>query len=191
MAKAKKIIGLDCAADALEWTAEVLRVRFEEIVSLRGAALDFSDIEGVHSMRVATRRLRSALRDFMPLMNKRPLRSARKDLKEIADALGAVRDQDVAIVALEELQAQAETESIKHGIGNLIEERSRLREAARMDLTEAIAIGNINDLQKRFQAAVDKAVKRKKSDRVISFNEAGRNVVAASWQDLYALGISL
>ncbi len=60
MAKAKEIAGLDCAADALNWAAEVLRVRFDEVVGLRGAALDFSDIEGVHAMRVATKRLRSA-----------------------------------------------------------------------------------------------------------------------------------
>jgi CHAD domain-containing protein len=69
MAKAKEIIGLDCAAPVLERAAEVLRVRFDEVVNLRGAALDFSDIEGVHSMRVATEAVRSALRDYTPFMS--------------------------------------------------------------------------------------------------------------------------
>lgn len=46
-------------------------------------------------MRVATRRLRSALRDFMPLMEKRPPKQMRKELKELADALGAARDNDL------------------------------------------------------------------------------------------------
>ncbi len=191
MAKAKEITGLDCAADALEWAAEVLRVRFDEVASLRGAALDFSDIEGVHSMRVATRRLRSALRDFMPLTDKRPPRRVRKDLKQIADALGAVRDQDVAILALEGLQAEAETEALKEGIGKLLRDRNGLREAARLDLTKTIAVGNINDLQKRFTSAIDKVISRKKSKRIISFNEAGRDVVAAGLQDLLDLGGSL
>jgi len=121
MAKAKEITGLDCAGGALEWAAEVLRVRFDEIIDLRGAALDFSDIEGVHGMRVATRRLRSALRDFMPLMNKRPSKRIRRELKQIADALGAVRDQDVAIVALEDLRAGAENELIKAGIERFLQ----------------------------------------------------------------------
>jgi CHAD domain-containing protein len=191
MAKAKEIIGLDCAANALEWAAEVLRVRFDEVVSLRGAALDFSDIEGVHSMRVATRRLRSALRDFMPLMDKRPPKRVRKELKQLADALGAVRDQDVAIVALEELHAKAETELIREGIGKLLEERSNLREIARSDLTQALAIGNLNHLQQRFTATIDKVARRKKSKRTVSFNEAGREVVAGSLQDLLGLGTSL
>ncbi len=191
MAKAKEITGLDCAADALEWAAEVLRVRFDEVMSLRGAALDFSDIEGVHSMRVATRRLRSALRDFMPLMDKRPSKRVRKELKQLADALGAVRDQDVAIVALEELQAQAETEPIKEGIGKLLEEHGDLRETARLDLTQALAVSNLNDLQQRFTATIDKVARQKKSKRIVSFNEAGRDVVAGSLQDLLDLGASL
>jgi CHAD domain-containing protein len=191
MAKAKEITGIDCAADALEWAAEVLRVRFDEIVSLRGAALNFSDIEGVHSMRVATRRLRSSLRDFMPLMKKRPLERVRKQLKQIADALGAVRDHDVAIVALESLLAEAKTEPIKEGIKRVIEERGKLRDKARLDLTEVIAVSRLNEVQERFQRAIDKAAQPKKNGGIVSFNEAGREVVATSWQDLHDLGTSL
>ncbi len=192
MAKAKEIAGLDCAADALDWAAEVLRVRFDEVVGLRGAALDFSDIEGVHAMRVATRRLRSALRDFLPLMSKRPLKRVRKELKQIADRLGAVRDQDVAIVALERLKDEAEIELIKAGIEKLLEERSVLREAARSRLTAALeGGGDFDDLRGRFAAAIDEAARRKKSKRTISFNEAGREAVADSLRDLIDLGASL
>jgi len=191
MAKAKEITGLDCEANALDWAAEVLRVRFDEVVNLRDAALDFSDIEGVHSMRVATRRLRSALRDFMPLMDKRPPKRVRKELKQLADALGAVRDQDVAIVALEALQVEAETELIKEGIGKLLKERSDLREVARLDLTEALTAHNIADLHERFTTAIGKVARRKKSKWMVSFNEAGRDVVAAGLEDLLDLGTSL
>jgi CHAD domain-containing protein len=195
MAKAKEITGLDCAADALEWAATVLRVRFEEVIELRGAALDFSDIEGVHAMRVATRRLRSALRDFLPLLKKRPLRKARKNLKEIADALGAVRDQDVAIIALEHLQAAAEidriNEQIKEGIEALLEERRSVRERAQMNLIQAIDADNLAKLQADFIAALEKAVRKNKRKRVVSFNEAGREAVAESLQELFDLGGSL
>jgi CHAD domain-containing protein len=192
MAKAKEITGLDCAANALEWAAEVLRVRFEEVADLRAAALDFSDIEGVHNMRVSIRRLRSALRDFMPLMNKQALKRPIKDLKRTADTLGAVRDQDVAIVALNRFQADAETKAVEEGIGNLLRERENLRETARLDLTEALAVSRFKDLQERFTEAIDKATARKKSNgRASSFNEVGHKVVARGWQDLYELGASL
>ncbi|HEX8287597.1 MAG TPA: CHAD domain-containing protein [Pyrinomonadaceae bacterium] len=191
MAKAREITGLDCAADALEWAAEVLRVRFEEIVNLRGEALNSDDIEGVHSMRVATRRLRSALRDFEPILKKRPLKKVKKDLKRVADALGAARDQDVAIVALEKLQAEAKEEHVKQGIGGLIEERRTIREQAQLGLMEALAITEIEDLQSRFTKAIDEATDRKKRTDAISFNRAGHDAVSASLQEFCDLSESL
>ncbi len=195
MAKAKEITGLDCAADALEWAATVLRVRFDEVIELRGAALDFSDIEGVHAMRVATRRLRSALRDFLPLMKKRPLSRVRKNLKRIADALGAVRDQDVAILALEHLQAAGEidqiNEQIKEGIEKLLDERRAARETVQTNLIQTLDIDRLTKLQANFTAALDKAVRKNKRTRVVSFNEAGREAVADSLQELCDLGASV
>ncbi len=191
MAKAKEITGLDCAADALLWAAEVLRVRFDEVVNLRGAALDFSDIEGVHDMRVAIRRLRSAMRDFEPLVKKRLPRKLRKDLKRVADALGAVRDQDVAIEFLEKLPDETAADSIKQGIGVFLEERNERRDAARLNLIETVADEKIDDLQKRFARAVDKMASRKKAKRTISFNEAGRAAVADGLENLLNLGAHL
>lgn len=49
----------------------------------------------IHDMRVATRRLRSALALFSPFYHKRAIKPFRKTLSEVADALGAVRDMDV------------------------------------------------------------------------------------------------
>lgn len=191
MAKAREITGLDCAADANRWAAEVLRVRFEEIAESRAAALDSGDIEGVHQMRVATRRLRSALRDFAPLMRRRPLKKVKRDLKRVADALGAARDLDVAIVALERLQAEAKDEPVKAGVGKLIDERRAERERAQIDLTQTLAAAAVEDLQTRFAASIDEATKRKKSARVVSFNEAGRAAVFDSLRDFCDLSRSL
>ena len=193
MAKAKEITGLDCAADALEWAATVLRVRFDEVIEQRGAALEFSDIEGVHAMRVATRRLRSALRDFLPLLKKRPLHNVRKKLKAIADALGAVRDQDVAILALEHLQAAAEidqiNEQIKEGIETLLEERRTVRETAQTNLIQTLDADDLAKLQTDFSAALDKAVRKNKQKRGVSFNEAGRGAVTDSLRELCYFGV--
>lgn len=191
MAKAKEITGLDCADDANRWAAEVLLGRFEEIAELRGAALNSEDIEGVHAMRVATRRLRSALRDFASLMRRRPMKKVKRDLKRLADALGAARDQDVAIVALERLQSEAKDEQIKNGIGKLIDERGAAREHAQLDLMETLAVTVVEELQIRFSAAIDDATKRKKSARAVSFNEAGREAVSESLQEFCDLSRSL
>ncbi|MCC6614196.1 MAG: CHAD domain-containing protein [Anaerolineae bacterium] len=58
------------------------------------------DIEDVHDMRVATRRMRSALRLLEPYYKSKTVRTFRAQLKKTADALGAVRDLDVMIANL-------------------------------------------------------------------------------------------
>ena len=191
MAKAEQITGLDCAADAVLWASEVLRVRFVEVTDLREAALNFLDVEGVHAMRVATRRLRSAMQDFAPLMKKRLPKKLKKDLKRIADALGAVRDQDVAIAYLEKLQGKAKTDLIKDGIGKFIKERGDLRAAACLNLIKIIAAREISDLQAQFAAAIDEMASRKQSKRMISFSEAGLGAVASGLQNLFDLSANI
>jgi len=61
------------------------------------------DIEHVHKARVATRRLRSDLRTFQPLLDADWARQMRNDLRLPANALGEVRDADVLMA---ELRAQ-------------------------------------------------------------------------------------
>jgi CHAD domain-containing protein len=58
------------------------------------------DAEAVHQARVATRRLRSDLRTFSPLLDERWLADLRRDLSELADDLGRVRDADVLLERL-------------------------------------------------------------------------------------------
>ncbi len=183
MAKAKEIIGLDCNANALEWAAQTLRVRFEEVLELRGAALHSEGIAGVHDMRVATRRLRSALRDFAHLMKKKSLKKISKDIKKIADTLGTARDQDVAIAALEKLRKKSKDKQVKEGIAKLIEERRVIRERAQLDLMETLAISQMEILQKSFEKTIAEATRQTTSARVITFNEAGQNVVGNSLEE--------
>ena len=189
MGEAVEIDGLECSADALVWAAEVLRVRFDEIVARRGAVLDSDDIEAVHEMRVATRRLRSALRDFAPILRKRPMKGVARDLKKLADSLGAARDEDVAIVALEKLRKKAEDKAVKTGIRKLIAERRKKRARAQIELTEALRASAIDDLQKRFYAAVEKAASKK--TKSISFTDAGREAVRQGLQEFCDLSKSL
>lgn len=191
MVKADKIAGLECSADALVWAAEVLRVRFDEIVNLRSAELNFDDIEALHNMRVATRRLRSALRDFALVLRKSALKSVNNDLKMLSDSLGAARDLDVAIVALEKLKTKAGDNAVKAGIQKLVDEKREKRQAVQLDLIQTLSVSVIEDLQKRFYAAVEKAARPKKRSKTISFTNAGRAAVFESLQKFCDLSASL
>jgi CHAD domain-containing protein len=197
MVKAKEIEGLNCRGSAAGEIRLVLRTRLEEMCQLRAAALDWSDVEGVHDMRVASRRLRSALRDFKPYLRHRQLRTASDDLKLVADALGAVRDQDVAILALEELQ-DAAPEETANGIAELSDERRVERDAARLALTTVIEENRLARLRLDFNFALERAAdfgrpraKKKTTAAEPSFSEAGREIILARLSELRDLSVCL
>ena len=102
MAKARPIPGLHEDDPYALAAARVVVVRADELVELSANVLDTDDIERVHDMRVATRRLRAALEVFEPCFPRKPFTSALKDVKALADALGERRDRDVTIAALSE-----------------------------------------------------------------------------------------
>jgi CHAD domain-containing protein len=140
MAKAREITEIDCSESAPECAAKVLRARFAEVFEFRDAALEAKAVKGVHDMRVATRRLRSALRDFAFALKRKSLKEISKDIKQFADALGAARDEDVAIAALQKLRKKSRDKHVKKGIAKLIEERRARRDQAHLDLIEKLAV---------------------------------------------------
>ena len=105
MAKPRSIPGLtedDAYAAA---AARVVRVRTAELAENAAGVLDVDEIEGVHDMRVATRRLRAALEVFEPCFPRKRFRAALREVKALADALGERRDRDVTIASLREFAA--------------------------------------------------------------------------------------
>jgi CHAD domain-containing protein len=69
----------------------------------RDVGVRLGDGEAVHKMRVAIRRLRSALRTFSPVLDKASVRWLRDELGWLGGALGPVRDVDVLRSHLETL----------------------------------------------------------------------------------------
>lgn len=196
MATAEKLEGVDCEAGALEGIRAVLRGRLVEMCDLRAAALEWEDIEGVHRMRVASRRLRSALSDFDSFLGKGV---PQRRLKEVASALGKVRDQDVAIAALEKVGKKAGA-GVKEGIGLLIAERSARRERARAKLEVAIAETPLAELKERFLSRLEKAGgvergkkegKRARGAKALSFRQVGREVIGSRLEELREFSNSL
>ena len=101
MAKARPIEGLRAEEPYGAAAARVVAVRAREVADHSQNVLDVADIERVHDMRVATRRLRAALEIFAPCFPEARHEEALSEVKEVADALGERRDADVTIVALE------------------------------------------------------------------------------------------
>ena len=100
MASARDIPGITPDATYAEAAASAVETRAEEVFVHTGRALDTNDIEGVHDMRVATRRLRAVMEIFAPCFPKKEHRALRKEVKLLADVLGERRDPDVMIEGL-------------------------------------------------------------------------------------------
>jgi len=68
---------------------------FKQICAHEAGTRKGEDIEQLHDMRVATRRLRAALRLFSPFFSKKVLKRVQRRVKTLGQTLGRVRDLDV------------------------------------------------------------------------------------------------
>ena len=153
--------------------------------------MDWTDPEGVHSMRVASRRLRSAIRDFTPYLRKRALASVLKELKDIADALGDVRDQDVAIMALEKMVSHAPAE-FESALKQFIDTKRGVRDRSREELKATLDQTQLKQLEKDFIASVDAATAiRDQSKPQITYQEMSRVVILGRLKELEKLSVGL
>jgi CHAD domain-containing protein len=100
VAKARPIPGVGEDDPFALAAAEVVAMRSAELAAQADDVLNTDDIERVHDMRVATRRLRAALEVFEPCFPKRRFKETLREVKALADALGERRDRDVTIEAL-------------------------------------------------------------------------------------------
>jgi CHAD domain-containing protein len=103
MAKARPIEGLSADDPFAAAAARIVDVRARELLDHAHGVLDTRDIEPLHDMRVASRRLRAALEIFRPCFPEKELKTVLREVKALADALGERRDRDVTIAALDDV----------------------------------------------------------------------------------------
>jgi len=155
VAGARKV-ELDCEGSFSQAAARVVKVRSKEVFAHSQGILDIDNVEAVHDMRVATRRLRAALEVFEPCFPRKRRRKALKKVKALADALGERRDADVEIASLEGLVDQA-AEADRGALRDLIEEL-RVRQAeANEALAPYVAPKRLKKLRRRLKRLARKA----------------------------------
>ena len=151
MAKAREIPGLEPDLSYREAAATTVSVRAQELFDHAEGVLDTSEIERVHDMRVATRRLRAVLEIYEPCFPRKALRDVLGDIKALADALGERRDPDVHLAQLEEFAA-AVKEADRPGV-EVFAERVRAEQGAgNQALAAALAEIQDSDLRGRLAA---------------------------------------
>jgi CHAD domain-containing protein len=150
MAKAKAIPDLsvdDAYADA---AAKIVSVRGAELLEQAQGVLDTGDIERVHDMRVATRRLRAALEIFEPCFPDTMFDQTLRDVKGLADALGERRDRDVGIATLHAFGDQLAAPDRK-GVASLVEELRSQQQEANSELAPLVSDANLVALRESLE----------------------------------------
>ena len=138
MAKARDIPGFSADLPFREAAALAVGTRADEVWEHEQRAMDIADIEGVHDMRVATRRLRAAMEIFAPCFPKKRHRKALREVKDLADLLGTRRDPDVMIERLRGIEARL-TQEDRPGIESLCDAVSARQEEANQRLSDELA----------------------------------------------------
>lgn len=141
----------DIAADEkLETCArQIIVTRFREMMCYKEGARDGRDIEFVHDMRVASRRLRTAMENFADCFPRKPFKKHYKQVKVITRTMGGVRDLDVLIARFQkELVTLSEVE--QRDIRGLIEHLHQKREEARKPMLALFAKLETRGFEKKF-----------------------------------------
>jgi CHAD domain-containing protein len=156
MARARVIDGIDPHGSFRHAAHGAVRVRSAEVFEHAGRALDVHDIEGVHDMRVALRRLRATLELFAPCFPKRARREAIRELNQIADALGRRRDVDVQIADLEAVRAGGAARH-RRALSELIDRLRAEQADANAALAGAVDVHRLHRLERRLSDLVERA----------------------------------
>jgi CHAD domain-containing protein len=118
----------------LETLQERLPALAKEIDGVRAA----EDIEYVHRMRVASRRVRNALALFGADLPRKPYAVWRDELRRITRALGAARDTDVQIAWVQNFLQQDTAEAQRVGIERLLLRLRQQRAVAQSKVLKAL-----------------------------------------------------
>jgi triphosphatase len=133
MAKPIRIAGLARRMSVARAASKVLRAILLDLLERMQEARGDPAKKTIHDVRVAVKRFREAFRLFRPVLRRKTFRRHREWIEDLNDALGEVRDRDVALARLRKLTA-----GLSEPPGSVAELMARL-ESERVRALEALA----------------------------------------------------
>jgi len=118
--------------------AQYLRKQVRQLTAQIEGIRQAQDIEYVHRARVATRRLRAALRMFDDCFGAKKFRTWSKAIRRVTDELSDARDKDVQIVFVRDALEKLPERACWPGVIRLLVELERQREAVQPAVVKAL-----------------------------------------------------
>lgn len=137
-----------------EYGARVIAERLGKMLTHTRAVRRGGDVEALHDMRVASRRLRAALAIFEPAFVSPGFGRFERAVKEVTDALGEARDLDVMAGTLETLSATL-PKTQRQGVQMLLDEQRDRRRDRQVEVVRALARMERLNLLTWFASIVD------------------------------------
>ena len=145
--------------------AKHVRRRAKQLTAQLEGICKAEDIECVHRARVASRRLRAALRVFRDCFNARQVKRWRKHIRRVTAELGEARDKDVQIAFLCATLDRLTEKACYPGIARLMVRLERQRERLQATVLRAIdrvqRSGVLDEMQAVGKRMVSEAKARK------------------------------
>ncbi|MDP9270252.1 MAG: CYTH and CHAD domain-containing protein [Chloroflexota bacterium] len=141
------------------------------------AATRLGEVEGLHQMRVAARRLRSDLRTFRPLLDRDWSAGLSDELRWLGSLLGTVRDADVQLERLDRIAAD-----LLPALDPLLTRFRRRRDDGRGELLAALGSERYRNLLERLVDAVRSPLVNSDAARLVA--SALPPLVQRAWKAL-------
>lgn len=106
----------------------------QEIAGVRSA----TDLEAIHRMRVASRRVRAVMELFLPCYSTRQQKQLKKQIRQLTNALGKARDLDVQIELINQISKKNPENRLSPGFRRILLRLSQDRSALQPDIVRAM-----------------------------------------------------
>jgi CHAD domain-containing protein len=174
---------------AIYLACRCLLEQFEAVLAEELRAWEGEDPEGVHQMRVATRRLRGALRAFKFILPVRNAGFLNREFRWLAGVLGQVRDLDVYQANLKRYAAEIPDAEA----ANLNDYREHLQERwveARKRLLACLASQRYRKVKERFARFIERGPSRAtlRRFRTLTIADASRQLIEKRYERVLRRG---
>lgn len=170
--------------------AQTLLSQTEELRNQMEGVRKNDEVEYVHKLRVASRRVRAALSIFEPCFQGKRTKIWKKTIKNLTRSSGAARDADVQIAFLEHYLTH-EDPSATRGLEYLITLKKAHRAGMQSDLVkvlDAVAASRIvNDILESCKQITGKEEDRKPNIRTLPTYEKAYNQISTRLDEVQAL----
>lgn len=135
---ASRPVGINAITPPRLCVRQVIGSRLQKMLSHENGARQDADIEALHDMRVASRRLREAFEMFDFCFPAKSYQKIYRRIKQVTRALGEARNADVAMAYFNGLSAATDDILVHVALEDLLRRLARSRRQARLRLVSGL-----------------------------------------------------